>query len=157
MIHTKHRFFSAFLCKSAKSNVSLTNRLVFDLANILRHSEGTGTRLCFGRRRPRPLEAPRAACSTSIVGKYHQNSTKINRNHQNSKEINDNQWKSMKIHSFHCFIMRKYCHTGGSSGLTEPRQRYLMSLRMSLSPSGAPEAHRTVEKSPIHRLVTNYL
>ena len=43
---------------------------------------------------PRSLEAPRAACSTSIVGEI---SSKSNKNQQKSSKCNGNQWESMKI------------------------------------------------------------
>ena len=53
--------------------------------------------------RTRPLEAARAACSTSIAYQYHQKSMKTFENHRKSMKINENyknQWKFMVFTDF---------------------------------------------------------
>ena len=57
---------------------------------------------------------------------------------------------------FSLISMAVHDRTGGSRSLREPRQRRLMSLRVSLLTLVSSEAYRTIGESPIDLLVTNY-
>ena len=61
----------------------------------------------------------------------------------------------MEIQVFSLISMAVHDRTGSSRSLREPRQRRLMSLRVSLLTLVSPEAYRTIGESPIDLLVIN--